>query len=186
MSIRLKSGGHSFSDLELKAAIGNSAEVVEVVVLTPKTTLVPADLFNSECAADYLVAVGLAPSLDECVVCSKPVNGAVAVMALSNECYAALQGLKLAVSYVTPLLCGDAVEQGSALHLEDDLLYVKVYNKGVLFAEVMECQSDADILYFLAQIDGVYNIYNMLARATGDTVRLKRVAKYLFKEFICE
>ena len=187
VSIRLESGGHSFSGAELRAVVDGGHEAVEVVVLTPKTTLVPADLFDAKSAADYLVAVGLAPNNAECVVCTKPINGAVAVMAINQECNAALHGVGFAsISYATPLLCGDAVEQGSVLHLEGGLLYVRVYNAGLRFAEVMECQCDADMLYYLTQINEVYNTYDMCARATGDTKSLQRVTKRLFKELICE
>ena len=186
VSIRLKSGGHTFSDLELKEIVGKTTGPVDVVVLSPKTTLVPAELFKMESAADYLIAVGLAPCVDECVVCSSAVDGVVAVMAMSKKCHDALNGYEHIAGYVTPFLCGENLEKGSMLHLEDGLLYVRVYDNGLRFAEVMECLNDVDILYYLTKIDEVYNIYNTCARATGDTARIKRVTKYIFKELICE
>lgn len=178
------SGGHSFS-LDQVGACAN-CEALSVVVLTSKTTLVPAELFDAERAAYYLAEVGLAPRYGECAVCSEPCNDMVAVMAISKECHAALQGVTPALTFITPLLGGNVVEQGSMLHLEDNLLYVRVYGNGLRFAEVVECKSDADILYYLTKIDEVYSIYNMSARATGDTTRMQRVTKRLFKELICE
>lgn len=184
VSIRLLSGGHSFSLEELNARIAAAQGAVEVVVLTPKTTLVPEEFFAAEHAAIYLNEVGLAPAMGECVVCSKPIGGVVAVMAIDVACFDALQDAE--VVYTTPMLAECVVEEGSVLQLEGGLLYVRIYNGGMRFAEVMECANDADILYYLTKIDEVYNIYNMSARAYGDTVRLQRVTKPLFKELICE
>ena len=184
VSIRLLSGGHSFSLAELKAAVEASKGGVEVVVLTSKTTLVPAEFFDSSYAAVYLNEVGLAPAVGECVVWSKPVGGIVAVMAINKQCYDALHGVD--VEYTTPLLAECSVEKGSVLHLEGGLLYVRIYDGGMRFAEVVECTNDADVLYYLSKTDEVYNIYNTLARAYGDTARLQRLCKRLFKELICE
>lgn len=184
VSIRLKSGGHSFSASELSTIAGG--ESVEVVVLTAKTALVPAEVFSAEHAASYLVDMGLSPAANECIVCSENRNGIVAVMAINRECFDALQRANVGVSYTSPLVDNDSMEQGSVLMLEDGLLYVRVYNEGLRFAEVMECGSDADVLYYLSVVNEAYNIYNMHARAKGDVARLKRVCKGLFKELLCE
>lgn len=184
VSIRLKSGGHSFSASELNAMAGR--EFVEVVVLTAKTTLVPAEMFSAEHAASYLADVGLSPDVKECVVWSLHNRDMVAVMAINKECYNALTSANNTVTFTSPLLDNDSIEQGSMLMLEDDLLYVCVYNEGLRFAEVMTCANDADVLYYLSVVDEVYNIYNMFARAKGDVARLKRVCKGLFKELLCE
>ena len=187
VSIRLKSGGHSFSAEAFKAAIADTERPAEVVLLTAKSTLVPAEFFEKAHAAAYLADVGIAPSMSECAVYSKPSNGIVAVMAISKSCYEAIHEIHPAgVICTSPLLPGSEVADGVSLHLEDDLLYIHIYNGGLLFAEVVECLSDTDILYYLAAIDEAYNIYNMNARAKGDTARIKRVCKRVFKELICE
>ena len=185
VSIRLKSGGHSFSGAELDALRG-VGKPVEIVLLTAKTTLVPAEFFDMTHAADYLADVGLAASMDEAVVASKPVDGVVAVMAIAERCLAEVQSVATEVVFTSPLLYGQSVEQGSILNLEDDLLYVRVYGDGLRFAEVMEIKSDADILYYLTVIDEVYAIFNMSAHAKGDTARLQRLCKQIFKNLICE
>ncbi len=185
VSIRLKSGGHSFSSVELDALRG-AKQPVEVVLLTAKTTLVPAEFFDIAHAADYLADVGLAASLDEVVVTSKPENGVVAVMAIAGRTLADLQSVATEVVFTSPLLAEQRVEQGSVLSLEDDLLYVSVYGDGLRFAEVMEIKSDADILYYLTVIDEVYAIFNMSAHAKGDAARLQRLCKQIFKNLICE
>lgn len=187
VSIRLKSGGHSFSIEAFKAAIADNESPAEVVLLTTKSTLVPAEFFEKAHAAAYLADVGIAPSMSECAVYSKPSNGIVAVMAISKSCYEAMHEAHPAgVICTSPLLPGSEAADGVSLHLEDDLLYIHIYNGGLLFAEVVECLSDADILYYLAAIDEAYDIYNMNARAKGDTARIKRVCKRVFKELICE
>lgn len=187
VSIRLKSGGHSFSVEAFKAAVANTERPAEVVLLTAKSTLVPAEFFEKAHAATYLADVGLAPSMSECAVYSKPANGIVAVMAISKSCYEAMHELHPAgVICTSPLLPSTEAADGICLHLEENLLYIHICNQGLLFAEVVECLSDADILYYLATIDEVYNIYNMNARAKGDTARIKRVCKRVFKELICE
>ena len=187
VSIRLKSGGHSFSIEAFKAAIADTERPAEVVLLTAKSTLVPAEFFEKAHAAAYLADVGIAPSMSECAVYSKPSNGIVAVMAISKSCYEAMHETHPAgVICTSPLLPGSEAADGVSLHLEDDLLYIHIYNGGLIFAEVVECLSDTDILYYLAAIDEAYNIYNMNARAKGDTARIKRVCKRVFKELICE
>lgn len=187
VSIRLKSGGHSFSIEAFKAAIADTERPAEVVLLTAKSTLVPAEFFEKAHAAAYLADVGIAPSMSECAVYSRPSNGIVAVMAISKSCYEAMHETHPAgVICTSPLLPGSEAADGVSLHLEDDLLYIHIYNGGLLFAEVVECLSDTDILYYLAAIDEAYDIYNMNARAKGDTARIKRVCKRVFKELICE
>lgn len=185
MSIRLKSGGHSFSTAELDA-IRESTHSVNVVVLTAKTTIVPAELFDSTHIADYLAEVGLTPSISEIAVSTLPHNGMVAIIAMNRYCYDELiQVVAAGVTFSTPLLDNETIAVGCIIHLEEDVLYVRVYNHGLRFAEAMRCKTDADILYYLASINEAYSVYNMYARATGDVKRLQRLCKKIFKE-LCE
>ena len=187
VSIRLKSGGHSFSASELNSEVRNSSQPVEVVVLTPKSTLVPAEFFVAEHAAGYLAEVGLALANGECAVFSEAKEGAVAVMAISAECYAELKAcIPAGVLFTSPLIEGVAPEKGSMLHLEADVLYVRIYNRGLRFAEAFECKSDADVLYYIAKVDEVYDIYNMYARVSGDVKHLQKLLKPIFKDLVCE
>ena len=185
VSIRLKSGGHSFSGAELDALRG-AKQPVEALLLTSKSTLVPAEFFDKAHAADYLADVGLATSVDEVAVFSKPTCGVVAVMAIAERTLIELQSVAKEIVFTSPLLAEQTVEQGSVLHLEDDLLYVRVYGDGLRFAEVVEIKNDADILYYLTVINEVYGICNMFARAKGDTARLQRLCKQIFKNLLCE
>ena len=187
VSIRLKSGGHSFSVSELSVEVRNASQPVVVAVLTAKSTLVPAEFFDKEHAADYLREVGLALTSEECAVYSNAVNGAVAVMAVSKRCYDELkEAIPSGVIFTSPLLDGDVLEKGSVLHLEADVLYVRIFDGGLRCAETFECKNDADVLYYLTKIDEVYGIYNMFARAKGDVKRVQKLLKPLFKDLVCE
>lgn len=156
--------------------------MVEVVVSTFKTTLMPAELFAESDAKHILTAVGYAPAVNESVVSSQPQEGIVAVMAISTACYDTLTahyGARL--RFTSPLMETVDISDGMALHLDKDVLYVRIYGDGLRFAEAMEVSSDGDILYYLESINRVYDIYNMYARATGDTARIKRVAGRCFR-----
>ncbi|MBQ3248158.1 MAG: DUF3822 family protein [Alistipes sp.] len=177
VSIRLESDGHTFSP-ECAAASG----AVEVVVSTVKTALVPAELFVEDDARAALAAVGFAPTTSERVVYSAAVSGVVAVMAMDVACYDALvERYGQSLCFSSPLLERVDIKRGVHLKLDRELLYVRVYDDVMLFAEVVEVKSDGDILYYLESIHRVYDIYNMYARATGDTGRLKRLCGRSFK-----
>jgi hypothetical protein len=68
----------------------------------------------------------------------------------------------------------------------EDVLYVRIFNGGMLFGEAMRVENDADILFFFEQINKVYNIYNMHVRARGDKERLAKLTKHLFTNIECE
>lgn len=185
VSIRLMSGGHSFSGSEGERQFAG-ASVVEVTLVTHKSVLVPMEGLVPEDAEYHLAAVGLMPTLEERVVCSAPHNGIVAVMAVAKSCYDYLAGLSAQVVYLSPLLVEDAPEEGSVLTLYGDTLYVCVYRAGLRFAEAIAVHSDADLLYYVESIHRVYGIYNMYARAKGDVERLRGACKHLFKSLVCE
>lgn len=185
VSIRLKSGGHSFSTTELDAVRGTTLPI-DVMVLTAKSTLIPVEFFDSGHTADYLAEVGMAPSISEVAVSTMPSNGMVAVMAINRRCYDELKTSSPAgINFTTPLLDNETMSNGCILHLEEDILYVRIYSNGLRFAEAMECKNDADVLFYLASINEAYNIYNTRAHAKGDTARLQRLCKRVFRE-LCE
>ena len=129
VSIRLMSGGHSFSPEALNGAVERCGEKLTVELVTPKTTLVPASVFRAEDAPSYLAALGLAADVNESVVCSPQIGDVVAVMAISAECLAYLSllcGDKM--SFVTPLLLGYAPKEGAVVELHGEVLYVRIFN----------------------------------------------------------
>ena len=180
VSIRLMSGGHTFStkDLETIRQAGAGA-VVEFV--THKTVLRPEQGFDMANAVDDLTATGYAVAENEVVVSGRAQSGRVAVMAVSAACVEAIEALGVEVAYTSPLLAGEDLAEGSHIALYGDVLYVRVYKGDLRFAEAIAVENDADLLYYLVSIDKVYGIYNMYARAEGDVERLNRVCRKYFK-----
>ncbi|MBR4963803.1 MAG: hypothetical protein IKZ32_00410 [Alistipes sp.] len=181
VSIRLMSGGHAFSTKELEELLQSGA-CREVEVVTAKTILRPEQGFDSTMAQRDFEELGFAIDEDEVVVCSPSKYGRVALMAIGKECYERLISIGSEVVFTSPLIDGDDLEQGSSLTLVGDVLYVRVYNEGLRFAEAIAVQSDADLLYYLESIHRVYNIYNMYARALGNKERVVKVCGKLFKQ----
>ncbi len=179
VSIRLMSGGHAFSNSDIDCIKRAGKEAI-VEFVTPKTVLRPERGFNKTEAQHDLEATGYAVAENEVVVCSPAVDGIVAIMAVSAKCIEAISASGIEPRYTSPLLPVDNLAEGSHIALYEDVLYVRVYNGGLRFAEAMTVESDADILFYLESINRVYGIYNIYARATGDTKRLNRVCRKCF------
>lgn len=180
VSIRLMSGGHTFSIKDIDAIKQAGAGAV-VEFVTPKTVLRPEQDFDRANAADDLAATGYVVADNEVMVSTKAQNGKVAVMAVSAACVEAIEALGVEFVYTSPLLAGDDPTEGSYIALYGDVLYVRVYKDGMRFAEAIAVENDADVLYYLTTIDQVYGIYNTYARAEGDVERLNRVCRKYFK-----
>jgi hypothetical protein len=170
------SGGHAFSKQDIEQ-IKLAGDGVSVEVITPKTILRPAAGFVAENARQDLESVGYAIAPNECVVYSPESNDRVVVMALSRDCADAIAMLGVEVQYTSPLNSGDDMAEGLYISLYDDVIYIRVYRQGLRFAEAVEANSDADIVYILENLNHVYNIYNMRARVEGDVKRLERVCR---------
>jgi hypothetical protein len=168
------SGGHAFSKQELDAALHADSECV-IEIVTPKTTLRPMEGFNPKEACRDLETAGYSIAEDEVVVCSPEIEGRVAIMTLCRECAELIAKSGAKISYTSPLIMGEEIDEGSHIALYGDVLYVRVYRDGLRFAEAMAVESDADILYYLESIERVYGIYNMYARAMGDVERLEKI-----------
>lgn len=195
--IRLLSDGHSFyenfeallrgaslSDEETTSRLA-AATAVELLVLTPHSALVPADHLVAEDAALHLAAIGYLPTKHERVVISEAHDGAVAVMALDARLVERLDAHPAAVSYLSPL-CRSVEPQSTVIALYGAVMYLLVAREGLLLAEAVAVENDADVLYYLEAIDRTYGIYNMYARAEGDSSRLRQICKRQFRRLICE
>ena len=105
VSIQLTLDGHSFSAPALSGEFPGDGPV-EVELLTPRTMLVPEELFDKEHAGEVLAAAGMAALPGECPVWSAPQQNAVAVMAAAENALAAVhERLGGRARYTTPLLC---------------------------------------------------------------------------------
>ncbi|MBQ2958311.1 MAG: hypothetical protein IJE06_01385 [Alistipes sp.] len=181
MSIRLESGGHSFSEEQLSQALA-SGEGVEVEIITPRTTLMPAEARLAP--AEVLRMAGLAPLATECAVESVAVDGRVAVMAVDSALCARFSGRS--VDYLSPLASVYCLREGVMLNLIGSVLYLHIVEGGVLrVAEALPVATDADILYYLERFNQVYLIYNRAVYIKGDD-RLVPIVRRVFKSVICE
>ena len=90
----------------------------------------------------------------------------------------ALQGVEQTLGFAMEH-CVDGVLAG-------DVLYVRIFNGGMLFGEAIAVQNDADLLFAVESINQVYHIYNMRVRVKGDINRLKSCFKNLFTDLECE
>ncbi len=186
VSIRLMSGGHSFSPAQVEE-MAKEGSALTAELITAKITLVPEVMFDPERIVEYLAFVGIAPAHDEVAVYSPAVDDKVAVMAMARSCYEKLVAeFGKNITFSSPLIQGHAPKQGALVDLVEDVLYVRIFNGGMLFGEAMRVENDADILFFFEQINKVYNIYNMHVRARGDKERLAKLTKHLFTNIECE
>ena len=166
VSIQLTLDGHSFSAPALSGEFPGDGPV-EVELLTPRTMLVPEELFDKEHAGEVLAAAGMAALPGECPVWSAPQQNAVAVMAAAENALAAVhERLGGRARYTTPLLC---VPQTSVptvwMYYAAGLLYIKVYDGKLRFAEVVPAPDEADLLYMLERLGSEFRLRDYTLRS---------------------
>ena len=186
VSIQPALDGHSFSVREF---VLPTEGPVTVEVLTPRTLLVPERLFDRQAAPAFLAAGGLALRDGECAACSDPQQGAVAVMALPAGALRQMRerfGERL--RFTTPLLAEPALRQRSVLlHQAAGVLYIKVYDDTLRFAEAISAPTEADIVALTERLDAEFPLRGYrLFLAGEDTKQLRRSLGKRFKEVTCE
>lgn len=183
VSIRLESGGHSFSEAVLSEAIASGVGV-EVEIITPRTTLMPVEVELSP--AEVLRMAGLAPLATECAVACEAHDGRVAVLAVDSALYGIITASEDVVC-TSPLSAVDTSRDGVTLNLSGSVVYIHIVEGGELrVAEALEVDSDADIVYYLERLNEVYLIYNKTAYIKGDIQRVGSLIKRFFKSVLCE
>ena len=189
VSVRIDSGGHYFSvDTLPKAAFENSCNV-EFSIVTHKTVLVPAEIFEPEAAASYLEIAGLGCAVGERPVYTVRGDKAV-VMAIAESCADTLiDRFDSHIAFCSPLLEEFAGKE-KALHIRTigDVSYFKLYDgENLLFAEALMTDSRDETLYYTALLDRKFGLAAYLIYIYGD--RQKQTAKLLkryFKNIKCE
>lgn len=187
VSIRLMSGGHSFSreDIDVQAGVLRGNAVVEII--TPRTTLVPTTMYHADATESYLRMVGRGHRHDEVVVVSPEVDDRVAIMAINKECYDYLRTtFGDNIHFVSPLILSRVPKEGAIIELVGEVMYVRIFNGGMIFGETIVIPTDADMLYALESINAVYHIYNMRTRVKGDVARFTKCCNDLFTNLECE
>lgn len=185
VSTRRVLGGHSFSSEDVERMLSTCGDS-EVVVATAKMALVPYEEFQRVGLDAAVAAVGLHVAVGESALSSAPHDGMVAVMVLREALCDAMRRHAPKGGYTSPLLLDTCVERGAVLSLVDGLLFVRIYDGGLQFAEVVEVSAEADMLYYLEQINRVYNIYNIGVSLQLGAEQLMKVSKTLFKQIVCE
>ena len=140
-------------------------------------------------AGELLAAAGMAALPGECPVWSAPQQNAVAVMAAAENALAAVhERLGGRARYTTPLLC---VPQTSVptvwMYYAAGLLYIKVYDGKLRFAEVVPAPDEADLLYMLERLGSEFRLRDYTLRiGSGDGRALKRKLGGYFRQIVCE
>ena len=193
VSIQLTLGGHSFSAESLRAAAEKLAQAggkapVGVEVLTEKTQLVPREEFAAETAGAYLRVAGTGCGAHEIPVWSDPARPVVAVMAADAEAVGMLRekfGGRL--RFVSPLLSEPALPpRATWFSLRGELLYIKVYDGGLQFAEVVPCTGGEDFRFLLERLSAAFPLADFAAGISGDAgpEPVKALKRY-FKKIVC-
>ena len=183
VSIQLTLDGHSFSAPALSGEFPGDGPV-EVELLTPRTMLVPEELFDKEHAGEVLAAAGMAALPGERAVWSAPQQNAVAVMAAAEDALAAVrERLGDRAHYTTPLLCAPQASVPTVwMYYAAGVLYIKVYDGGELqLAEAIPAATDTDAAYFFERLDGCFPLKEYELRIAGDNPKAAR--KLLGKRF---
>lgn len=157
------------------------------IVLTHKTVLVPAEVFDKASAANYLALAGLAPDAAQTAVYSDVQQQQIAVMAVDAGCHARLsEALGMRLAYTSPLLHQPRFT-GSGLWMAhtDGLLYLKLYDKVLRLAEVVRAQGTSDILYYLGRLGRIVPLRDLPLRLSGSSTLARQLRRY-FREVRCE
>ena len=90
--------------------------------------------------------------------------------------------------YTAPLLC---VPQTSVptvwMYYAAGLLYIKVYDGKLRFAEVVPAPDEADLLYMLERLGSEFRLRDYTLRiGSGDGRALKRKLGGYFRQIVCE
>lgn len=187
VSIQLPLGGHSFSADTLTDDLRRGSCPVEIVLPSAQTLLIPDEEFSASMCDAYLAAVGMACRPEQCCVFTPSSGGIAAVMAIEKTTDNTLRdAFGNRMYYSTPLLAPCGLRRGAVLQRMETLLYTRVFDEGLQFAEVLPVQNEADLRYHLTELDSIYHIYNMELHILGNPAGLIDVCKPIFKHLTCE
>ena len=189
VSVRIDSGGHSFSVDTLPAKALEDGVTVEFAVITHKSVLVPSECLDAGDAANWLSVSGLACNSDEqplCVVSGRhTVVAAVAKTAVED--IAAKIGER--AEFTSPLL-SHYDSDGKKLHIctFGNVSYFKLYEDNRLrFAEAFKTAGEDDILYYAQGLNAHFGLSGYLIYIYGDrSAETAKLLKRYFKGVRCE
>lgn len=188
VSIQQSLDGHSFSLLGLESPAAEG--VVEVEAVTPRTMLVPREVFEPAAAEALLAAAGIRPAVGERIVWSDPGAEAVALMCVAGDAVRQVEErFGDRVRYTSPLLRTPADTAASVwMCRQSGTLYIKVYREQTLrMAEVLPAAGEADLLYVAERLQQAFMLREYVLIATGDDAKgVRRLLGKRFGKSLCE
>lgn len=189
VSIQLVLDGHSFSPDRLPREIAAGTSV-EIELLTARTTLVPAELFDADSATALLAAAGIAVAAGEQPVWSTTEGEIVALMVIDRESLRTLRarfGERL--HFTTPLLAAPASQTDGPtvemLHTHD-ILYIKVYDAALQLAEAVPVATESELLYLCERLHAEFPTERYTLRLAGTMdKRWRSLLRARFKQVVC-
>lgn len=189
VSIRLVSGGHSFSvDTLPKRAFDDDA-TVEFSVSTHKCLLVPAEVFDAAEAEKYLAAEGIYCAGDERAA-YRIEGDKAAVMAVNAACLGQISAQFGGRAYITTPLLREYKAAGRELHIHTvgEVSYFKLYDGARLqYAEAAATADSDEILYYTTLISRAADLTAYIIYISGDNAqKTAKLLKRYFKKVQCE
>ncbi|WP_416997974.1 hypothetical protein [Alistipes putredinis] len=188
MSIQQSLDGHSFSLLGLESPAAEG--VVEVEAVTPRTMLVPREVFEPAAAEALLAAAGIRPAAGERIVWSDPGAETVALMCVAGDAVRQVEErLGDRVRYTSPLLRTPADTASAVwMYRQSGTLYIKVYREQTLrMAEALPAAGEADLLYVAERLQQAFALHEYVLIAAGDDAKgLRRLLGKRFGKSLCE
>ena len=189
VSVRIVSGGHSFSVEGLPRKAFDEGVTVEFQVITPKSLLVPAEAFDAASAAGLLAVAGIGCTPAEeplCIVAGDK----VAVAAVATQCLARIdENFGTRAAFTSPLL-EECDADGCKLYIRTfgDCCCLRVCENGRLrFAEIMPAATPDEILYYVQTLCDRMECseYLIYIYGEGASESAKLLRRY-FKRVKCE
>lgn len=144
-------------------------------------------------AASLLRIAGIAPATGEEIVWSGPVQGRIAVMAVRSETLRALESRPhVRLHHTSPLLDdreeAATGERAVSIRAEKSgLLYIKVYDGGLQFAEALRCDGEEDLRYLMERLRDTFPaLGDSTLRLSGAEIpELRKRLKPYFRRIVC-
>ena len=193
VSIRLNSGGHSFSANTLSALAQRADREPNIrfvfVIDTPRVTLVPCEEFSTEASESYLAVCGIECQPNEIAIATNRLASIVAVVAINRTTYESIIAkLGERAEFTTPLLDDRHPEQHCvSIYVGESVCYVRYHKaEGLRFAEALTLGSDEDLLYYTMRIFEAESIALNTPIYINGSHSVAKLLKRYFKHVICE
>lgn len=153
---------------------------------TDRVCLIPSEYYRENDSERYMTLSGIPPEADRRTVATAPRDGKIALIGVENaihDCLLSAYGDRTV--YAHPLLEAAARQSPQPLltaALTRRFVHLSAYDGGLLFAETLPLNSDADLLYYLAALKKIYagTRFRIEISGTG-AAQMRRVAARYFR-----